>query len=86
MLGKNTGTNKINTKKNIMCRDQCGSVGWASSCKTKVAGSILGRGACLGCGPGPQSGACKRQPMDVSFACQCVSPFSYPSLPLSKSK
>ena len=35
MLGKNTGTNKINTKKSIMCRDQCGSVGWASSCKAK---------------------------------------------------
>ena len=31
----------------------------------KVASSIPGQGTCLGCGRGPQLGACKKQPMYV---------------------
>ena len=43
----------------------------------KDAGSIPSQGTCLGCKPGPQEGACERQPhIDVSL------PLS-PSLPLS---
>ena len=34
----------------------------------KVSGSVRGQGACLGCGPGPQLGACEKQPIDVSLA------------------
>ena len=33
----------------------------------KVTSSIPSQGTCLGCGPGPQLGACKRQPIDVSL-------------------
>ena len=34
----------------------------------RVAGLIPSQGTCLGCGPGPQQGACKRQPhIDVSL-------------------
>ena len=33
----------------------------------KVAGSIPSQGTCLSCGPGPQLGACKRQPICVSL-------------------
>ena len=40
----------------------------------KVAGSIPSQGTCLGCGPDPQLGACKRQPhIGVSL------PLFYPS-------
>ena len=40
----------------------------------RVANLIPSQGACLGCRPGPQLGACKRQPhIDVSL------PFSLPS-------
>ena len=31
----------------------------------RVAGSIPSQGTCLGCGPGPQVGACNRQLIDV---------------------
>ena len=31
----------------------------------KVTGSIPSQATCLGCGPGPQLGAYKRQPIDV---------------------
>ena len=42
----------------------------------KVAGLIPGQGPCLGCGPGPQLGACERQPhIDVSL------PFFLPPFP-----
>ena len=34
----------------------------------KVASSIPSQGTCLGCGPGPQLGACERQLIDVSLA------------------
>ena len=34
----------------------------------RVAGLIPSQGTCLGCGPGPQLGACERQLIDVSFA------------------
>ena len=34
----------------------------------RVAGSIPSQGTCLGCGPGPQLGACEREPhADVSL-------------------
>ena len=34
----------------------------------RVAGSIPSQGMCLGCGPGPQLGACEGQPhIDVSL-------------------
>ena len=42
----------------------------------KVTSSIPSQGTCLGCGPGPQLGACERQPVGVS-------PSLHPSLPLS---
>ena len=38
------------------------------SVNRKVAGLITSQGTCLGCGPGPQLGAYKRQPIDVSLA------------------
>ena len=55
-----------------------GVVQWAGHCpiNEKVSGSISGQGIGLGCGPGPQSGACERQLSDVSLAHQC---FSFPS-------
>ena len=34
----------------------------------KVAGWIPSQGTCLGCRPGPQLGACERQPIEVSLA------------------
>ena len=40
----------------------------------KAAGSISSQGTSLGCGPGPQLGACKRQLVDVSPAHQRYSP------------
>ena len=43
----------------------------------KVTSSIPTHGTCLGCRPGPQMGACKRQPHIAAF-----SPLS-PSIPLS---
>ena len=47
------------------------------SANQKVTGSIPSQGTCLGCGPGPQWGACKRQPQtDVSL------PFFLSTLPL----
>ena len=47
----------------------------------KVASLIPSQGTCLGCGPGPQYGARKRQPyMDVSL------PFFILPSPLSKNK
>ena len=50
----------------------------------KVTGLIPSQGTCLGCGPGPQSGACERQPhTDVSLTHQCFSPSLSPSFPLS---
>ena len=34
----------------------------------KVTGSIPTQGTCFGCPPGPQLGACERQPIDVFLA------------------
>ena len=45
----------------------------------RVAGSILGRGTCLGCGPGPQLGVCEGQLISVS-----LSPFLPLSLKINK--
>ena len=45
----------------------------------RVTSSIPRQGTCLGCKPGPQLGACKRQPhINVSF------PFFLPPFPFSK--
>ena len=60
----------------------CGSVDWVLACELKGHRFDSSQGTCLGCGPGPQLGACKRQHlshMDVSL------PLSLP-LPLSKNK
>ena len=47
------------------------------SVNQRVTNWIPSQGTCLGCGPGPQLGACERQPhIDGS-------PFLSPSLPLS---
>ena len=40
---------------------------WPANPKVAGSGSVPGQGTCLGCGPGPQLGACERQPIDVSF-------------------
>ena len=46
----------------------CGSNLRAPTCEPKGPGSIPNQGTCLGCGPGPQLGAGKRQPhIDVSL-------------------
>ena len=38
----------------------------------RVTSSIPSQGTCLGCGPGPQYGACERQPhIDVSLTLFC---------------
>ena len=50
----------------------------------KVAGSFPGRGTCPGCWPGPQLGACERQPIDISFTHQCFSPSLAFSLKINK--
>ena len=49
----------------------------------KVAGAIPSPGICLGCGPGPWLGACKRQMTDVSSPHWYSSPSLSPSLILS---
>ena len=49
----------------------------------KVIGSVSGQGTCLGFGPGPQMGACERQPINVSLAHRCFSPTFSPSFSLS---
>ena len=49
----------------------------------RVAASIPSQGTCLGCGPGPQLGAYKRQLINVSLARQCFCPSLSPSLTLS---
>ena len=47
----------------------------------KVTGSIPSQGTCLGCRPGPQLGACERQPTDVSLTHWYFCPFlPFPSL------
>ena len=52
----------------------------------KVSGSVPSQSTHLGCWPGSQSGACERQPIDVSLAHQCFSPSLSPSFPLSLKK
>ena len=46
------------------------------SVNQKVTGSILSQGTCPG--PGPQLEVSERQPMDVSLARYCFSPFLSP--------
>ena len=54
----------------------------------KVAGSIPGKGICLGCGPGPQLGVSERQWINVSLERWCFSPslfsFLLPFLKVNK--
>ena len=57
---------------------ECWPVNW------RVARSIPSQGTCLGCRPGPQLGAGKRQLVNVSLAHQCFSPSLYPSSPKNK--
>ena len=47
----------------------------------KVAGLIPSQGTHLGCGPGPQLEACKRQPVDISLP---LSPSLLLSLKINK--
>ena len=44
---------------------------WTESLPTnqKVAGLVSNQGTCLGCGPCPQLGVCKRQLIAVSLRC-----------------
>ena len=49
----------------------------------RIAGSIPGQDTCLGCGPGPRMGVCKREPFNESLTHLCFSPSLSPSLPLS---
>ena len=49
----------------------------------QAAGSIPSQGTRLGYRPGPQMGACERQPVNVSLAHRCFFPSPSPSLPLS---
>ena len=56
---------------------------WLSglSAGQSIAGWISSQGTCLSCGPGPQEGACERQPRtDISL------PLFLPPLPLTKSE
>ena len=55
---------------------ECWPVNW------KVASSIPSQGMCLGCRPGAQLGACKRQQIHVSFICWYFSPSPSPFLTL----
>ena len=48
-----------------------------------VPGSIPSQGTCLGCGSGPQLGACERQLITVSFIHWCFSPSFFPFLLLA---
>ena len=53
------------------------------SCKAKVASLVPGQGMCLGCGLGPQLGACVRQPINVALVHGCLCPSPSPSFLLS---
>ena len=68
-------------QKFYICPDWCGSVVECRSAKQRIAGSIPSQGTYLGCRPGHQWGACKRQPhIDVSL------PLFLPSFPSLKNK
>ena len=49
----------------------------------RVTGLIPSQGTFLGCGTGPQVGACEKQPFDTFLAYQCFSPSLFYSLSLS---
>ena len=59
----------INLKKKILDVALAGVAQWneRQPVNGKVAGSTPSQGPCLGCGPGPQLGACERQPIDESI-------------------
>ena len=71
------------TIKNIQIMALAGVAQWVERwhVNQRVAGSIPSQGTCLGCGPGPQLGACEMQPHnDVSLP-----PF-LPPFPFSENK
>ena len=47
----------------------------------RVTGLIPEQGTCLSCGPGPQMGVHRRQPIDVSLAHPCFFPCFLPPSP-----
>ena len=57
---------------------------WTEHCPAnrEDAGLIPGQGTCLGCRPGPQLGACKRQPISISLAHAVFLPLVLPPFPL----
>ena len=62
-------------------REKTGLEPWPAN--QRFAGSIPSPGTCLGCGPGPQYGACEKQRIDVSLAHPCFPPSPSPLLPFS---
>ena len=62
-------------------REKTGLEPWPAN--QRFAGSIPSPGTCLGCGPGPQYGACEKQRIDVSLAHPCFPPSHSPLLPFS---
>ena len=58
---------------------------WIEHQPAKVTGSIPSQSTCLSCRPGPQLGACERQPLDVISHTLMFLSFSFPSS-LSKSE
>ena len=70
--------------KRVFDPDQCGSVGWASSRKGNVAGSIPAQGTCLGCGPVPGWGHVRGTDRYFSHTLIFLSPSFSLASPLSK--
>ena len=58
-LQRNFDTYIFKFLKNFSGPDRCGSVGWASLTKWKVASLIPSQGPCLGCSSGPNLGCTK---------------------------
>ena len=79
-LKKGNATSKIRHT----CPGWWGSVDWAPACELKGCWFDPWSEHTPGCGPGPQVGACKRQPMDVSLSHRCFSPFLPPFFSKSK--
>ena len=73
----------IGIKSYLSSPDWCGSVDWMLAYETKGRKFSPSQGTSLGCGPGSQLGACGRQPIHISFTCQCFFPSFCLSLPLS---
>ena len=52
----------LSSKPNLFCPGWCGSADWVPAQEQKGHHSTPSQGTCLGCRPGPQLGAHKRQP------------------------